>query len=79
MRNIKLALLNIKKNFQNAKESAKLLIKDTLKSYEESGLALWLNGKFVGYSEDTFTPSEFELTEFLKEGGARMFNRYGIL
>ena len=34
----------------------------------ESGLALWLNGKFVGYSEDTFTPSEFELTEFLKEG-----------
>ena len=34
----------------------------------ESGLALWLNGKFVGYSEDTFTPSEFELTEYLKEG-----------
>ena len=28
----------------------------------ESGLALWLNGGFVGYSEDTFTPSEFELT-----------------
>ena len=25
----------------------------------ESGLALWLNGEFVGYSEDTFTPSEF--------------------
>ena len=34
----------------------------------ESGLALWLNGQFVGYSEDTFTPSEFELTDFLKEG-----------
>lgn len=34
----------------------------------ESGLALWLNGAFVGYSEDTFTPSEFELTEYLKEG-----------
>ena len=34
----------------------------------ESGLALWLNGSFVGYSEDTFTPSEFELTPYLKEG-----------
>ena len=34
----------------------------------ESGLALWLNGTFVGYSEDSFTPSEFELTEYLKEG-----------
>ena len=28
----------------------------------ESGLALWLNGTFIGYSEDSFTPSEFELT-----------------
>ena len=34
----------------------------------ESGLALWLNGKFAGYSEDSFTPSEFELTEYVKEG-----------
>ena len=34
----------------------------------ESGLVLWLNGKFVGYSEDSFTPSEFELTEYVKEG-----------
>ena len=34
----------------------------------ESGLVLWLNGHFVGYSEDTFTPSEFELTEYVKEG-----------
>ena len=34
----------------------------------ESGLALWLNGNFVGYSEDSFTPSEFELTPYLKEG-----------
>ena len=25
-------------------------------------IAVWLNGNFVGYSEDTFTPSEFELT-----------------
>ena len=34
----------------------------------ESGIALWLNGHFVGYSEDSFTPSEFELTDYVKEG-----------
>ncbi|HJC62395.1 MAG TPA: DUF4981 domain-containing protein [Candidatus Blautia merdavium] len=34
----------------------------------ESGLAVWLNGSFVGYSEDSFTPSEFELTPYLKSG-----------
>lgn len=34
----------------------------------ESGIALWLNGKFVGYGEDSFTPSEFELTDYVKEG-----------
>lgn len=34
----------------------------------ESGLALWLNGAYVGYSEDSFTPSEFELTPYLTEG-----------
>lgn len=34
----------------------------------ESGLALWLNGAFVGYSEDSFTPSEFDLTPYIKEG-----------
>ena len=31
----------------------------------ESGLAVWLNGHFVGYSEDSFTPSEFDLTDFI--------------
>ena len=34
----------------------------------ESGIALWLNGQFVGYSEDSFTPADFELTPYLKEG-----------
>ncbi len=34
----------------------------------ESGFALWLNGHFVGYSEDSFTPSEFDLTPYVKEG-----------
>ena len=34
----------------------------------ESGLAVWCNGKYVGYGEDAFTPSEFELTDFLQPG-----------
>jgi len=34
----------------------------------ESGLALWLNGSFVGYAEDSFTPSEFELTPYIRDG-----------
>ncbi|MGB4660324.1 MAG: glycoside hydrolase family 2 TIM barrel-domain containing protein [Mobilitalea sp.] len=34
----------------------------------ESGMALWLNGHFVGYSEDSFTPSEFELTPYIIDG-----------
>lgn len=34
----------------------------------ESGFAIWLNGSYIGYSEDTFTPSEFELTDYLIEG-----------
>jgi beta-galactosidase len=34
----------------------------------ESAFYVWLNGKFVGYSEDSFTPAEFELTPFLTEG-----------
>lgn len=34
----------------------------------ESGFALWLNGHYVGYSEDTFDPSDFELTDYIIEG-----------
>jgi len=34
----------------------------------ESGFALWLNGQYIGYSEDSFTPAEFDLTPFVKEG-----------
>ncbi|MCM1268217.1 MAG: DUF4981 domain-containing protein [Bacteroidales bacterium] len=34
----------------------------------ESGMALWCNGAYVGYSEDSFTPSEFDLTPYLKDG-----------
>lgn len=34
----------------------------------ESGFALWCNGVYIGYSEDSFTPSEFELTDVLRDG-----------
>ncbi len=34
----------------------------------ESAFYVWLNGEFVGYSEDSFTPAEFELTPFLVDG-----------
>ncbi|MBP3886213.1 MAG: DUF4981 domain-containing protein [Cellulosilyticum sp.] len=34
----------------------------------ESGLAVWFNGHFVGYSEDSFTPSEFDLSPYVVEG-----------
>ena len=33
----------------------------------EQAMYLWLNGKFVGYAEDSFTPSEFDLTPYIKE------------
>ena len=38
----------------------------------ESGFALWINGSYVGYSEDSFTPSEFDVTALLKEGSNRL-------
>lgn len=34
----------------------------------ETAFYVWLNGEFIGYSEDSFTPSEFEITNNLKEG-----------
>ncbi|MEH7306785.1 glycoside hydrolase family 2 TIM barrel-domain containing protein [Neobacillus drentensis] len=34
----------------------------------ESAFYVWVNGEFVGYSEDSFTPAEFELTPFLTKG-----------
>lgn len=34
----------------------------------ESAFYVWLNGEFVGYSEDSFTPAEFDLTPFIKDG-----------
>lgn len=34
----------------------------------EAGFYLWLNGKKVGYSEDSYLPAEFNLTPYLKPG-----------
>ncbi len=33
-----------------------------------SAFYLWLNGSYVGYSEDSKLPAEFNLTKYLKEG-----------
>lgn len=34
----------------------------------ESGFALWLNGSYVGYSENSFNPAEFDLTPYIVDG-----------
>lgn len=33
----------------------------------EEAMYLWLNGHFIGYAEDSFTPSEFDLTPYIRE------------
>ena len=33
-----------------------------------SNMNLWINGEYVGYSEDSKTPSEFNITSYLKNG-----------
>ena len=33
----------------------------------EQAMYIWLNGHFVGYAEDSFTPSHFDLTPYIKE------------
>ena len=34
----------------------------------ESAIAVWLNGVYIGFGSDSFTPSEFDLTDALLEG-----------
>lgn len=34
----------------------------------ETALYVWVNGKFAGYSEDSFTPAEFCITDLVREG-----------
>lgn len=38
----------------------------------ETAFYVWLNGEFIGYSEDSFTPSEFELTPFIRESNNKL-------
>ena len=38
----------------------------------EQALFLWLNGHFVGYAEDSFTPSDFDLTPYIRPTGNRL-------
>ncbi len=33
-----------------------------------SGFQVWVNGSFLGYGEDSFLPSEFDITPYLKQG-----------
>ena len=35
----------------------------------KSAFYLWINGQFVGYSEDSKTPAEFDITEYLNKDG----------
>ncbi len=38
----------------------------------ETAFALFLNGKYIGYSEDSFTPAEFDLTDYIKPENNRL-------
>ena len=56
------------------KVDEKLKGKKTFISFQgvETAFYVWVNGEFVGYSEDSFTPSEFEITDLLQEGKNRV-------
>ncbi len=34
----------------------------------EAGFYLWINGNYVGYSEDSYLPAEFNITPYIKQG-----------
>lgn len=38
----------------------------------ERAFYVWLNGHFIGYAEDSFTPSDFDLTPYLRQQGNRL-------
>lgn len=38
----------------------------------EQAIYVWLNGHFVGYAEDSFTPSEFDLTPYIRKISNRL-------
>lgn len=51
-----------------------LLGKEVMVSFQgvERAFYVWLNGCFIGYAEDSFTPSEFDLTPYLTERRNRL-------
>ncbi len=51
-----------------------LLDKETYISFQgvETAFCLWINGEFVGYSEDSYTPSEWNITKYVKPQGNRL-------
>lgn len=48
--------------------------KDVAISFQgvEQAFSLWLNGHFVGYAEDSFTPSDFDLSPYLRRENNRL-------
>ena len=47
----------------------------------ESCVAVWMNGEYVGFASDSFTPDEFEITSFLREGENKLacrVYRFGV-
>ena len=47
----------------------------------ESCVAVWLNGQYVGFASDSFTPDEFDITPFLKAGENKLacrVYRFGV-
>lgn len=48
-----------------------LIGKRVILSFEgaEQAIYVWINGEFVGYAEDSFTVSEFDITPYVKETG----------
>ena len=51
-----------------------LIGKRVILSFEgaEQAIYVWINGEFVGYAEDSFTVSEFDITRYVKETGNRL-------
>lgn len=38
----------------------------------EQAIYVWLNGSFIGYAQDSFTPSDFDVTKMIREKGNRL-------
>lgn len=55
---------------KNFKINNDLKNKDIFISFQgvQTAFYVWINGMFVGYSEDSFTPSEFNISKYLNDG-----------